>query len=78
MKMNKIFYLAVASMLTVSCADLDTAPQGSTVTADQKAEVAANDPSKVSASVTGITTMFSVYQKSYKIEIGRASCRERV
>ena len=62
MKMNKIFYLAVASALTVSCADLDTAPQGSTVTADQKAEVAANDPSKVSASVTGITTMFSVYQ----------------
>ena len=65
MKMNKIFYLAVASALTVSCADLDTAPQGNTVTADQKAEVAANDPSKVSASVTGITTMFSVYQKSY-------------
>jgi hypothetical protein len=65
MKMNKIFYLAVASMLTVSCADLDTAPQGSTVTADQKAEVAANDPSKVSASVTGITTMFSVYCKTY-------------
>ena len=43
MKMNKIFYLAVASALTVSCADLDTAPQGGTVTADQKAEVAAND-----------------------------------
>lgn len=75
MKMNKIFYLAVASMLTVSCADLDTAPQGSTVTADQKAEVAANDPSKVSASVTGITTMFSVYQKSFSAhhDFGHAS-----
>ena len=63
MKINKIFLLACASVLTVSCADLDTEPQGSTVTADQKAEVAANDPSKVSASVTGITTMFSVFQK---------------
>ena len=75
MKMNKIFYLAVASALTVSCADLDTAPQGSTVTADQKAEVAANDPSKVSASVTGITTMFSVYQKSFTAhhDFGHAS-----
>lgn len=75
MKMNKIFYLAVASALTVSCADLDTAPQGGTVTADQKAEVAANDPSKVSASVTGITTMFSVYQKSFTAhhDFGHAS-----
>ena len=75
MKMNKIFYLAVASVLTVSCADLDTAPQGSTVTADQKAEVAANDPSKVSASVTGITTMFSVYEKSFSAhhDFGHAS-----
>ncbi|MBQ8463290.1 MAG: RagB/SusD family nutrient uptake outer membrane protein [Prevotella sp.] len=65
MKINKIFYLAAASVLAVSCADLDTEPQGSTVTADQKAEVAANDPSKVSASVTGITTMFSIYEKSF-------------
>jgi len=65
MKINKIFYLAVAGALTVSCADLDTEPQGNTVTADQKAEVAANDPSKVSASVTGITTMFSIYEKSF-------------
>ena len=62
MKINKIFYLAFASMLTVSCADLDTEPEGSTVTADQKASVVENNPDRVSASVAGITTMFSVYQ----------------
>ena len=62
MKINKIFYLAFASLLTVSCADLDTAPEGSTVTADQKASVVENNPDRVSASVAGITSMFSVYQ----------------
>ena len=61
MKINKIFYLAFASLLTVSCADLDTAPEGSTVTADQKASVVENNPDRVSASVAGITSMFSVY-----------------
>lgn len=62
MKINKIFYLAFASLLTVSCADLDTAPEGSTVTAEQKASVVENNPDRVSASVAGITSMFSVYQ----------------
>ena len=65
MKFDKIMVLALASMLTVGCAELDTAPQGSTVTADQKSEASVANPERVSASVTGITTMFSVYANIY-------------
>lgn len=65
MKINKIMFLALASMLTVGCADLDTEPQGSTVTADQKGQASEMNPERVSASVTGITTMFSVYGSVY-------------
>lgn len=61
MKYSKIVSLALAGTLLVGCADLDTEPKGGTVTADQKAEVVANDPAKVSASVSAITTNFSVY-----------------
>ncbi len=61
MKINKILYLALASMLTVGCADLDTEPQGSTVTETQKGDAAEANPERVSAGVSGITTMFSVY-----------------
>lgn len=65
MKFNKIMVLAFASLLTVGCADLDTEPQGSTVTADQKSATSEMNPERVSASVTGITTMFSVYASVY-------------
>ena len=62
MKLNKyLFITALTGMTLVGCADLDTAPKGSTITADQKGEVVAENPDMVSASVTGITTMFSVY-----------------
>lgn len=61
MKINKILYLAFASMLTVGCADLDTEPLGGTVTETQKSEAGEANPERVSAGVTGITTMFSIY-----------------
>ncbi len=61
MKFNKIFLLAMASTMIVSCADLDTEPKGGTVTDTQKAGTAETNPERVSAGVTGITTMFSVY-----------------
>ena len=57
----KIFASALASVLLVGCNDLDTEPLGAVVTSDQKEEVVKNDPEMVSASVTGITAMFSVY-----------------
>ncbi len=64
MKYNKIIAMVLGGVMAVSCADLDTEPQGSTITADQKAEVIANNPDRVSASVTAITTMFSVYMNA--------------
>lgn len=54
--------LALAAVLTAGCADLDTAPSGGTVTTDQKKAVVTANPARISASVTGITTLFSVFQ----------------
>ncbi|MCH5175286.1 MAG: RagB/SusD family nutrient uptake outer membrane protein [Prevotellaceae bacterium] len=64
MKLNKLLYIALSSMALVGCVDLDTEPNSDTVTADQKSEVVEQDPDKVSASVSGITTMFSVYMNT--------------
>ncbi len=61
MKYNKIIAMLMGGIMAVSCADLDTEPQGNTITAEQKADVIANNPERVSASVTAITTMFSIY-----------------
>ncbi len=58
--MKNIKYLlgvSIAGLLLTGCADLDTAPNGQTITQDQK------NPEKASASVTAITSMFSVYGK---------------
>lgn len=64
MKINKILAMAFAGLAMVGCADLDTEPNGSTVTADQKSDTYVNNPERVSASVNGITTMFSVYENT--------------
>lgn len=61
MKINKILFFAVAGLLAASCADLDTEPAGGTITADQKAEVVANNPARTAASVNGITANFTQY-----------------
>lgn len=59
--LNKILATAMSGLLLVGCNDLDTEPLGSTVTADQKEDVYANDPGMLEASVTGITTMSSLF-----------------
>lgn len=59
--LNKILATAMSGLLLVGCNDLDTEPLGSTVTADQKEKVYANDPTMLEASVTGITTMSSLF-----------------
>ena len=64
MKINKILTMALAGALLVGCADLDTEPNGSTITADQKAKTYENNPERVSASVNGITSMFSIYENT--------------
>lgn len=66
----KIFASALASVLLVGCNDLDTEPLGAVVTSDQKEEVVKNDPEMVSASVTGITAMFSVYGNAIPTSFG--------
>lgn len=57
----KTLAMGLVSLSLVGCADLDTEPQGNTITSDQKSQVVDNDPSKLSASVAGITSMFSIY-----------------
>lgn len=61
MKINKILFFATAGLIAASCADLDTEPAGGTITADQKAEVVANNPARTEASVNGITANFTQY-----------------
>lgn len=56
---NKIFAAVLAGSLLVGCNDLDVQPQGSTLTSTQKQEVAAVDPGKALASVTGICGMLN-------------------
>ena len=83
--MRNIKFKMIASALLgaslVGCNDLDTAPLGSVITSDQKEDVIAADPEMISASVTGITAMFSVYGNAiptsfghddFGYEIGRA------
>lgn len=71
MKINKILVMALAGLTMAGCADLDTVPMGGTITADQKGEVVANNPERVEASVTAISSMFSVYMNAYN---GSAHC----
>lgn len=71
---NKILATALAGVLLVGCNDLDTEPQGSTVTSDQKSEVASIDPSKAFASVSGLHATMnqfaSVLGSDYHNDIG--------
>lgn len=69
---NKVLALVLVGMSFIGCADLDTEPMGSTITSDQKEDVVANDPEKLSASVAGITSMFSIYANTsgYHFDFG--------
>lgn len=64
-RIYKITQVALFGALVVGCTDLDTAPLSSTITADQKEDVVAADPSKIEASVTAITANFTQYAKIY-------------
>jgi len=72
--MRNIKFKMIASALLgaslVGCNDLDTAPLGSVITSDQKEDVVAADPEMISASVTGITAMFSVYGNAIPTSFG--------
>lgn len=66
----KLLASALVSASLVGCNDLDTEPFGSVITSDQKEEVVKADPEMVSASVTGITSMFSVYGNAIPTSFG--------
>lgn len=62
--MNKKYFigLIVFSFFTLAgCVDLDTLPEGNTVTDSQKEEVYKSDPSKASAAVNAIFAQFTQY-----------------
>lgn len=59
MKIAKYIVMASAPLLLASC--LDTEPLGNYVTADEKKETVEQDPSRLEASVTAITSNFTVY-----------------
>ena len=65
MKMaNKYLVLVLGGSLIVSCADLDTIPEGGTFTNEQKQQVVEMMPERLQADVTG---MFSQISASYKV-----------
>ena len=61
---NYIVAVLLTGAVLAGCTKLDTEPTGSTITSKQKAEVIASNPGMVSASVSGITAMFSVYMNA--------------
>ena len=60
---NKILFAAITlvSIFIVGCNDLDTLPDGSTITSIQKEEVYRLDPSKAEAGVNAIFAQFNQY-----------------
>lgn len=59
MKIAKYIALAATPLLLASC--LDTEPQGNLITTDQKTTTVEQNPSRLEASVTAITSNFTVY-----------------
>ncbi len=66
----KLIASALLSASLVGCNDLDTEPLGAVITSGQKEDVVAADPEMISASVTGITAMFSVYGNAIPTSFG--------
>ncbi len=60
---NIILVSALGGLSLASCNDLDTEILGSTITTEQKEQVIENDPAMIEASVTAITSLFSVYNQ---------------
>lgn len=58
--------LVVASMAFASCTDLDTAPEGSTITSDQKSDILEAKPERGEAGVRAIFSGMNVYAPNYE------------
>lgn len=57
--------LVVASVAVTSCTDLDTAPEGATITSEQKSEILASLPERGEAGVRGIFSGMTEYLPNY-------------
>jgi len=57
--------MACSALVFTGCVDLDTYPEGSTVTQEQKEEVYQLDPTKAIAGVNAIFAQFTVYEPNY-------------
>lgn len=70
--LNSIIYPAVALSLvastTTSCNDLDTEPQGSVITSEEKTEANQANPSLGLAGVVAISTNFALFCRTYTSE----------
>ena len=67
MKNTKIFLAAACSgLLFGACADLDQEPMSNIVTQMQKAQVVADDPEMVSASVNAVPDMVKAYMNTFE------------
>lgn len=60
---NILLVPALGGLALASCNDLDTEILGDTITTDQKEEVIASNPAMIEASVTAITSLFSVFNQ---------------
>lgn len=56
---NKIWVCALGAAVAVSCSDLDTFPEGGTVTEDQKTEVVENLPGRLQADINALNKIFT-------------------
>lgn len=66
-KYKKFIYILPTAflMLAVSCTDLDSVPEGGTMTTDQKEKVQSSDPSKLEADVTALSALLTKYGAIY-------------
>lgn len=66
MKLKYYLLAAPAALLSITaCEDLDTVPEGSTITSDQKQEIASDLPERAEAGVRAIFSQFSTYLPNY-------------
>ena len=63
----KYFYLSAMALATLTaCEDMDTAPEGATLTVEQKNDVGKLKPERAEAGVRGIFSQFNVYLPNYE------------
>lgn len=55
-RIKQIVYITAGLLFTVSCVNLDTAPEGGTFTSQQKTQVSGMNPAAIDAEIAGLTS----------------------